>query len=438
MKTQKTFGSGLLTTVNPSKYGAQATGLFDTLWRPLQWTGGSATDENNQRMQNDFSLVTLLDTVPMNTLSLTNPSVAWRVDNRKNLFTALAQIMSSSDTYISVEEPALALLGWNLVFPSTGQSVLVVDTDSDLSEGWTNGAAKACNVKVSRSTPGPSVAAVLGAEIQPALPMLGESGEPKKGINIVPGDPLFNFCKFSGLRIDMTKQQHNSLMAGEYGTHEHLLKTNEHLLATMLQNSILHDIRGNREDSDEGMVYSGNGILAQIQSNVLDVGTVGNALAYGELSDFIDGTYDSANSSEMKTIVAGAKSFMNFLNSARQENAIADVPHYNPALGVDEFTLTTGGGKSATIQNHRFAMEGEMADSAIVLDLGQMEMGEYQGFEGWQWQMDLNANTTSGLMVKTDAVVGSTMTVLKDPDCFGFIRGGVTPRLKNRNDLGIV
>ena len=437
MITQKTLASGILSTIAPSKYGAQATGLLDTLWRPLQWAG-NPLDENDQRIQNDYSLVSLLDQLPMNTMSVTNPSVAWRVDNRKSLFTFLKKAMSATDTYISVDEPALALVGWNLVLPRSGQSVLVVDVDSDLSENWTNNEADACNVKVSRSTAGPSVVAVINSEIQPALPMLGETGDPKKGINIVPGDPLFNFCMFSGLQIEMTKVQHNSLMAGEYGTHEHLLKTNEYLLAKMLQTSIIHSIRGNREDSDEGMVYQGNGILAQIQSNVIDVGTVGNALAFGELSDFVDGTCESANSSATKHIVAGAKSYMNFLNSARQEGQLADVPNYNPALGVDQFMMTTGGGKTVTVANHRFAMEGEMADSAIVLDLGQMEMGEYQGFEGWQWQMDLNANTTSGLMVKTDAVVGSTMTVLKDPDCFGFIRGGVTPRLKNRNDLGIV
>jgi hypothetical protein len=137
-------------------------------------------------------------------------------------------------------------------------------------------------------------------------------------------------------------------------------------------------------------------------------------------------------------IVAGGQSYLNFLNSASQENKIVEIPGYNPELGVDQFRMTTGGGKTVTVQNHSFAMDGEMSDSAIVLDLGQIEMGEYQGFEGWKWQMDLNANTTEGIMVMTDAIIGSFMVAVKDPDTCGFIRGGTTPRLKNRNTLGIV
>jgi hypothetical protein len=41
-------------------------------------------------------------------------------------------------------------------------------------------------------------------------------------------------------------------------------------------------------------------------------------------------------------------------------------------------------------------------------------------------------------MVMTDAIIGSMMVAVKDPDTCGFIRGGVTPRLKNRNTLGII
>ncbi len=437
MQTNKTFGPTMLTTTAPSKIGAQADSVFDQVWRPLQWAE-RPLDERMQMPQNDHSLITLLDTLPLNKVTLTHPALAWRVENRLGLTTTLAQAMSATDTYISVDEPALAQIGWNLGFALTGQSVRVEDIDSDLSNGWTNDAGKACNVKISRNTPGPSVAALIGAHVQPMLPMLGEKGEPKKGISMVPGDPLFNYCKWSSIYIEMTKVEHNSLLAGDYGTHEHLMTVNRQMISEMLQADIILSIRGNRVDSDEGMVYSGNGILAQIESNVLNAGFAGNALTYRDFSDFIDGTFETANSSATKHIVAGENSFMNIANSAQQEAKITEEIHYNPAIGIDEFQMKTGGGKIVTIAKHRFAMHNDLADSAIVLDLGLLEMGEFKGFEGWSWQMDLNANTMAGMMVKTDAILGSYGVYLKDPDAFGFMRGKVSPRIKNRNGLGIV
>ena len=268
--------------------------------------------------------------------------------------------------------------------------------------------------------------------------MLGESGEAKEGIFIVPGDPTYNFIKLSALYVKMSKLQRNSLMAGDAGTHEFLIKTNEHALSEMLQTELLLSRRGNANDSEEGMVYSGNGLVAQIQSNVLSAGSAGNTLAFGELSDFVDGTFESANTSATKTIVSGERAYMNFLNTARQEGVLADVPHYNPALGVDEFMLTTGGGKNVTISKHRFAMQGELADSALVLDLGNLETGEFAGFEGWKWSLGLDDNSLQGMTVGTDAIMGSMMVAVIDPDTCGYIKGEVTPRLKNRNGLGIV
>jgi hypothetical protein len=193
--------------------------------------------------------------------------------------------------------------------------------------------------------------------------------------------------------------------------------------------------RGSRT-SDEGMIYRTNGLIPQIKDNVLNYGSVGNTATYGNISEFIDGTFESANSTNTKYVPCGEKLFMNLLNTARQESRLAEGPAYNPALGVDEFMMTTAGGKTVTVAKLRFAFMGSLADWGAVLDLGNIARGEYKDF-GWKWYMDLEA-PIQGLTKKTDALLGSVAVTVRDPDTCGVIKGGVSSLIANRTGLGIV
>jgi len=434
----KTFGNLPLSTINPSKIGAQATPGFDTLFRPLQWLTPSI-DENMQQPENDASLYSLLTlpSVASKDNDWTNPTIWWRVENRLAMATSLAKAVAAADTFISVAEVALVKTGYVLYLPQTGQQMLVTAVDADLSEGWVNNAADACNVTVSRTfLPGPALAASINQEVRAGVPMMGEFGEPKEGIQKVPGDPLYNFIQLFGLYIKMSRMQKNSLMAGDYGTQEHLVKENESYLAQQLQNTLLFGRRGTKNDSDEGMVYLTNGLIAQLKDNVLSAGSTGNTLTYQNVSEFIDQTHESANSSASKVCPVGERLYMNLLNTARQEAAIVGAPMYDPSLGVDSFSFSTAGGKTATVQKHRYAFQGQLKDWGLVLDMGNLATSEYKGF-GWKWMTDLEA-PMQGITTLTDALVGSIAVTVKDPDTCGVLMGGTAPVISNRNGLGIV
>ena len=440
MRTGKSFGSGIQTTINPSKIGAGLTSLYDARYRPLFWIGDEL-DERMQVRQNIHSLTTLMDTLPAPTsYTMTNPSAHWNVENNLNLFTYLTAAMSASDTNISLAEPKLAKVGWRLSLPGTNQILFVTAVNEDLSESWTNAAGDACNVQVNRTKlSAHSVAVTVNSEVRPSLPMLGEKGIPKEGISEIPGDPMYNFAQLSALYVKMTVLQRNMLMAGDYGTHEKLIKDNEKLLAVMAQEHLLSGVRKAVNDDDEGMVYQGNGLIAQIHSNVLNLGNVGNNATYQVMSELWDGTFETANSSAGKTHVAGARHYMNLLNAARQEAAITEDTHYNPAIGVNEFTCSTGGGNTVKVQRHADAMNGGYSDCGLTLDMGLLARGQLAGFEGWKWSFDLDDNSLQGLTLNTSAIVGSQMIAVLDPDAFAFVRGGTTPILKNRNTVnGIV
>ena len=440
MRTGKAFGSGTQTTINPSKIGAGLTSIYDMRYRPLYWIGDEL-DERMQRIQNIHSLTTLMDTLPEPTsYTLTNPAAHWTVENDLDLFTYIDKAMSASDTNISIAEPKLAKVGWRLILPATNQILYVTAVDEDLSEDWTNDAGDACNVQVNRTKlSAHSVAASLNAEVRPALPVLGESGIPKEGISEVPGDPIYNYAVMSGIYVKMTVLQRNMLMAGDYGTHEKLVQDNEKLLAVMAQASMLGDVRKAVNDDDEGMIYQGNGLIAQCHSNVLNLGNVGNNATFQVMSELWDQTFDSANSSASKVHVAGARHYMNLLNAARQEAKITEDTHYNPAIGVNEFTCDTGGGNSVAVQRHPHAMNGSYTDCGLTLDMGLLARGQLAGFEGWKWSFDLDDNSLQGLTLNTSAIVGSQMIAVLDPDAFAFVRGGTTPVVKSRNTVnGIV
>ena len=97
MISGKTFGAMPLSTINPAKIGAQATDLFDTAYRPLQWMH-DPTQENFQQLENDSALYTLLEKLPMKGNAWTNPTCWWRIENRLNMFTALTVALASADT----------------------------------------------------------------------------------------------------------------------------------------------------------------------------------------------------------------------------------------------------------------------------------------------------------------------------------------------------
>lgn len=434
MVSGKSFGALPLSTINPSKIGAQATDVFDTLWRPLQWAH-DPTNENLQQPENEAALWTLLQKLPSKQNAWTNPTLWWRVENRLNMYTALVTAMTSADEYICVAEALLINPGFILYLPQTNEQVLVTDVDAAFANGWTNDGSVACNVKVDRTfLPGPTMAASKGAEVRAGVPMMGEFGEPKKGVVTVPGDPMYNFVQLFGMYIQISKLQKNSLMAGDYGTHQQLVKENEAYLAQQLQSTVLFGQRGTINSSGEGMVYLTNGIIAQLKDNVLSVSGVGNELTYANVSEFCDQTFESANSSASKYLPCGERLFMNLLNTARQEARLVDEPHYSPSLGVDEFSFTTAGGKTVTVAKMRFAFQGSLSDWGLVLDMGNLATGEYEGFQ-FKWFMDLEA-PMQGLTKQTDAMVGSIAVTVFDPSTCGVIRGGVAPLLDNRNGLG--
>ena len=436
MKSQMTWQALPLSTVNPSKYGAQTTSIADSSFRPWQWLD-RPEEIRMQQKENDTVLWSFLEQLPFAPAQKTwgNPAVHWRVDNRLEDLTYVTVAIAAGDTYANVADAALFKTGYTLLDFATGQNMVVLEVDADYSEGWTNNAGDNCNIKLDRTiynTQDVAVAAL--SEVAASVPIMGEFGEPKEGITSAPGDPYYNFIQLYGLFTKMSEMQKNSIMAGEFGTHTKLIEDNWAALMKQLQRAVLFGKRGTKNDADEGMIYMMNGIIPQLADNVLSVTGVGNSLTYANLSEFWDGMFESANSSAMKKHFCGELQFINILNTARQEAVLVEDPAYNPALGATQFSVTTGGGKRVDVIKERFAFQGKMlSDWGVTLDEGNLSTAEYAGF-GLRLIEDLEA-PMQAITTKTDAFVGSTSVCGIDPDTMGVVKGG-TNRIIERNDLG--
>jgi hypothetical protein len=436
MNSMMTFASLPESTINPSKIGAQSTGVADTSFRPWQWLD-RPEDVRMQQKENDQVLYTLLQQFQFDPAQKTlgNPAIHWRVDNRLNLITYLTVALSSTDTYANVAEPGMFKAGYTLIDPATGQLMVVDDVDSAYTSGWTNNATDACNIKLTRTIYNNQNRAIAAnSEVFAGLPIMGETGTPKEGLTTVPGDPFYNFIQTFGLYTQMTQMQKNSIMSGQWGTHTHLIETNWSMLMQQVQRQMLFGKRGTDNTSDEGQIYMMNGIVPQLTDNVLTVSGIGNALVYANLSEFWDGLFESANSASMKKHVCGELQFMNILNTARQEAAMLEEPAYNPDLGASQFVVTTGGGKRVEVIKDRFSLQGKnLSDWGITLDAANIVTGEYAGF-GLRLLEDMDV-PLQAITRQTDAMVGSATVCVVDPDTCGVVKGG-SNRIVRRNELG--
>jgi hypothetical protein len=424
MNTGMDWAALPLSTINPSALGAQTSPTDDNPWRPSQWIT-SATDVMMQKPENHAALWSLLESLPVQPAKVTqtNPLLKWRVDKALDQFARLTADLAADATTISLDQPGMIKTGYVLYLPETDQQVYVSNVSGS-------------TVTISRTTlPGPARAATSGQSVYAGMPLMGETGEPKEGITTIPGDALFNFVQLTGLWVQMTKMQQNSLMAGDFGTHEKLIRDNQSRINQMIQQTILNGRRGTLNTSAEGQIYMTDGLIRQVRDNVLDAGNFGNTLIYDNLSNFWDGLFESSNSSSTKKHVCGEQQFMQFVQTARQAGMITEEIHYNPDLGVDEFDVVTGGGRTVTVAKMRYAFEGAQSAWGLTLDLGNLVTGEYAGF-GWRWLYDLDI-PMHAITTKTDAIVGSLSVAITDPDTCGLVRGGVSKTLE-RNTLGPV
>ncbi|NCC59976.1 MAG: hypothetical protein EOM12_03360 [Verrucomicrobiae bacterium] len=405
---------------------------FDNHFRVQQWDDRPESIRMIQQ-ENDAQLLTLLDRLPQSTRELTNPIIRWRIDTRLNEYTSLNRAVTASDTYIDLADSYIVRAGSGLLFPSSGAQMMVDDVDDDYSEGWTNAAGNACNVKVDRTKlGGPQVAIAVGAEARAMAAYMGELSEPRESTTTTPGDPVYNFIALQSIYFTMSKMQLEAAMLGGWGTYPKEMENAMFRMRNTQQTSMFFQYRATWYDEDERQVYIGNGLLPQLNDYVIDIGFNGNKLTWPILNDTIELTFDSKLSSTRKTAFFGKALYRDALKTARAMGRIADEgkgeTYYDPDLGSMMFTLSTDQGNMVDIHLEKYSLNAGFAYWGFVLDQANLGSGYYRGLQN---QVIPDIQNPRAILRKDTALLNSWVLNVFDPSTMCIFRGG-TDSITNR------
>jgi len=430
MSQQYSVAEAKWTTVSPTILSALNIGDVSAIdFRPPMWWG--RPDEIfEQRMENDTAFLAFLESGLIDQqFDMTQPIFKWRCGRPADLWTTNAKAIATTDTYISLVDPLVAPTGFTLQFTDYGVSYRVIDHNTDLSKGWVNDAADACNTRVERLT-GPTVAIPVGYTAQSGAPLMSELGTPHRGITSTPGDPIWNNISMVGIYGSTSRLQMESEMVGGWGTHGRVREDIHYQHRIRKQSSTIWDYRYTGTDSQvaNSQLYQSAGIVPQIKTNVMEAGSLGVNLDPVKTNDFLENLFNSELSSASKQGFVGSALFRDLRLSMAQINEVevlgvqsgADNPM---SLGSASFVITLQSGKQVTINELRKAFGSDnLTDWGFVLDAANVGVGAYRNLkEVWFDDIEVPAQQ---ITLKSDALVDTWTVALKDESTCGVFRGG--------------
>jgi len=418
------------TTVAPSALSAlDLNDISSRDFRPTMWWDRSDVIFE-QAQENDAAFLAYLMRQDTTQFDMTQPVIKWRVGRPADLWTTNAKAVAAADTYISLTDPLVTPLGFELHFSDYSTVFRVVGIDTDLGEGWVNGATDACNIKVERLT-GPSVIIPVGTIGESGAPLMSEIGTPHQGTTTTPGDPVYNNITLTGIYGSISTLQMESDMIGDWGTHPKVRKDIYHQYLLRKQQSLLFDYRYTGTDSQvsNSQLYVSNGVVPQIKTNVMEAGSLGVNMDGVKLNDFFENLFNSELSGPTKEGFCGSA----FFRDARLALASSGIEvemlkiqtgaQNAMALGANAFTFQTQSGKTIQINELRKAFGAKSkTDWCVVLDSTNVGYGRYPNIsERWYDNIE---DPTQAITLISDALVDTFVACLKDESTCGVIRGG--------------
>jgi len=406
--------------------------------RPAFWHQRTDAEQETKAYNHEALLSFLEDEFSTPQFATDNPVVKFRCDAAPDFYTTNDKAIASSDTYMELNDSIIAEEGRIIRCPKYGVEYRVLDVDDDHSEGWTNGAGDACNVYYEQLT-GPVIAIPLGNYFHFGEGVMGEQGEPKRAMTSVPGDWFWNSMSYVGLFDGITDIQQKANMLRGWGTHPRLRDDVYFQHRYSKQQAVLfaHRHFGTDSQGAEGNLWIANGIVPQIQTNILSADDNGVNLTYGILNDHWERLFDSELTAPEKHHFCDAAQYRTIRMLAQQAGALEG--EY-PVLSTKQAMDTTGmdsygvpmmdivlqSGMHIYVRQLRKAFSSpDFRGFGVTLDRGQhgVVFGHYNGINE-VWHDDIETNPRR-ITMRSDAVVDSWVTLLPNESLNGLIFGGV-------------
>ena len=428
-----------VTTVSPSDLSALDLGNVNIPdFRPTSWWGRN-DEVFEQAYENDTAYIAFLESQAVDQISLTQPSVKYRVGRPADLWTTNDVAIAAADLpgggtagYIGLADSVGVGAGTLLHFTDYNVMVRVLENDTDESSAWTNDSAVACNIKCERLS-GPAVAIPAGKVALIGSVVMGEEGTPGPGYTTSPGDPIYRTMHMSGIYGSITRLQMETEMVGGWGTHPKVRDDvwYQHKLRKQTDLLFGHSWTGTDPQGAQGQLWLADGVLPQIKSHILNAGSLGVTLTGPVLNDFLEPTFDSQLSSLSKDWFCGAAQFRDVRKAAMEGNAITmmDMPALesgtkNPGtLGAKSMVIQLQSGNTITVHELRKAFSAaNMSDWGVIVDAKNVGYGSFRGLrEVWYNNIE---TPSQAITRQTDALIDTWITLMKDESTCAVIRGG--------------
>ena len=426
MSQQYTKHDALWTTVAPSDLSALDIGTVGVSdFRPGLWWGRD--DEIfKQEYENDLAYLAWLTMNDQKSFPMTQPIVQWRVGRPADMWSTNDKAIAATDTYIELVDNLVVRTGFMLHFVDYGVEYRVIDTDDDYSKGWVNGNGDACTLKVERLA-GPAVAVAKGRVANAGVPLMGELGTPSRGTTTTPGDPVFNYMSLVGIYGSISILQLQSEMVDGWGTHTKLMEdiTYQHRLRKQFQMLFGHRYTGDDPQGAQGQLYMSAGAVDQIETNVLNAGSLGVNLTWPKLNDFWENLFDSELSGSTKDHFCGAGQFRDIRKTAVDAEmlGIQSGETNKLSIGANSMVVTLESGRTVKVHELKKAFAAtNLTDWGITLDQSNMGMGGYKGMS--EVLVENIENPAQAITKWSDALYDSWTLCIKDESTCGMIRGG--------------
>ena len=409
--------TGTILTTSPS---ALSVFDLDNRFRAQLWED-SPEAVRMQQPENDAQLITFMNKLPRANRDWTNPIMRYSIDTALESNTTLESAYAAAQDHVH-------LVDWELV--SAGSVIYLLETGRQryVDETPTDSTVSVILTKLG----GINVAAASGAVVTIGAPYMGELSELRASHTTTPGDPQYNYITMAGNYFAMSKLQLNAAMTTNFGTITKEMENIKFQILQQVQASLLFATRSTWSDATEKQFYVGNGLMAQLQSNTLNLGTLGHNATWPNFNDFLEPMFESSLSAMKKDMFCGPELFRDLLNTARTAGRIELNPegkttYYSPDLGSLSYDITTDSGHRVSVHEEKWSLK-DLSDWGFVLDSNNLGAGQYKGL-GPQWFMDLQSNSEV-MKVKHGFFMSWALNVFDD-STMGIVRGG-TQTIVNR------
>jgi len=440
MSRQYTKADALWTTVSPSALSAlDISNISAADFRPTHWWG--RPDEIfEQAFENDGAFLAFLESpmIPEPSLALTQPIVKYRVGRPADMHSYVEYAVAAADTYLELADSLIVRAGFLLYFNDYSTVLRVLEVDDDHSSGWQNAATNACNVKFERLT-GPSVIVPVNAVATTGGAPMSEIGVPHRGTTTTPGDPVWNSMSMTGIYGSISRLQMESAMVGGWGTHPKIRDDIYFQHRYRKQQDLLFGQRYTGTDSQvsSSQLYIGAGVIPQIKTHVIEMGSLGINATWDKINDALEQTFDSELSGSEKHHFCGSAQFRDWRKAATAGGAelkllgIESGVKNAMALGANSFEVYLQSGRKITVHELKKAFSAaNMVDYGVTVDAANLVIGNYRGIsEAWFENIEVPAQQ---ITLRSDALIDTYIVCVRDESTMAVWRGGTRGLIATR------